>query len=1343
MNEDSSNLRQRQETMRKAMKQEGVINEIQLYNGINSDDDRILMSFADSLNPNSPQLRFQNDNHFQIENNLQIQKNDENEFDQKYIDLLSPQNRTSLFESEQKLNTLKQQQILQKQNTLIGRRRTTAVQQGEIADKNQLICTQKEISIQSISYESKSGHQNSKQSLKQSDDTQEKNIIKNQDNPQKNHKSVDQNFEQLKQYQENILKVNIPKVKADFMTTLKISKIFINKMKTQVRSILSRNLSLQSFKIIEDRSSNYDVYIKQQQITNIFSSESCLQIQNGKYLFTQDSMMRLLWDTFLTLLTLYLIIFIPFDHVYQREDDQLASIIHDQVVFVIMILEILVNLNSVISPYLFSLHFNQHIFFNQLIIKEIYSNGLAIKDRKIIFVKTLSKNLRDLIMVLLYKISRNYKDSQSDLKYINYVVFFKYLDIPKKLNELETKLHFSESTQNWLKLLKLEIVVVILAHVAACIFLRIGLSEVNQGQDCWITKFQIDDQTIWGQYLVSFYYMIISMVTIGYGDFFPTTQYERGYIIIVALLATNVCAYSFSQISEIVKFEQAKKENFNQGMINLNQKMKLNGISMNLQQKIRKYFEYHHFSLAEKKNETDQFMEQLPFKLRQQFCLETNQKLINSVYIFKILSPKCIEQISSFIKQKYLMPDEILLESNTSNDCLYYINKGFLDIYTNCSEKKNYEKIDLKRNSLGQAIRCQLKEDCQKINQKILQRLNEVFGYEGFLLGEQNQFGLKSNGKTIVSYIDRTSFMQILKQFPDDYEKVMHIRDQTIFDIGVNVKNKLKCVSCSSNEHQYLQCPYVTYTKKYKENQLDIQRQQYKRKKYDKVQVLKTLSYIQEKAMLAYAELNDESLLYDAISYQHMQSLDGKENIDSNSFCSSQSEESEDSENKNTTQLELMTKTISKQLQEGFTQSFNQFLSEESENNKTDSKIKHEQQENTNNQKNMKSSMNHFGFQNVKQSVSEDIQFDSVQNKHNQENSAQRKKKSKTYNQQKTKQSKHNQQLNQKQRNQNNAIFDKKYSKTAEYQDMETDKSSTQHREEQKTLQESVKDSQNRSSEDSSKQNKNSNKLKKDNFLEKVFDRRRKRMTKIIELQNQLKRNRQTQAKQKENNQRVQDEIIQSNESEQILNICKQKQLISQIINQNRQSFSNLQSEKSSSPQIKSFDQIDKLLNFNDLSKQKTNFVSPLLTQSQKSPLIEQEMLKSYAPHEAMIRCQENVQDLDLLIVRKQYQLLQQQNKNNINNYVELPDNEMDIDQLKEYQFYYPKYNCKNILNRVKKIQDTLTKNSKLKDRTSISKKGAQTKKKFDRISNSSVNINGKQVTNRLRLLLVQNAQQN
>lgn len=135
--------------------------------------------------------------------------------------------------------------------------------------------------------------------------------------------------------------------------------------------------------------------------------------------------------------------------------------------------------------------------------------------------------LKDATVLVLFMISHAPTRENADKewkKYLDYAIFAKLSGIPQLLAELETKLQVGQSMQNWIKLVKLEALILILAHIACCIFLRIGLSQWESGSQNWIVARSIDNMNKLELYIVSYYYMIITMTTIGYGEFYPETQ---------------------------------------------------------------------------------------------------------------------------------------------------------------------------------------------------------------------------------------------------------------------------------------------------------------------------------------------------------------------------------------------------------------------------------------------------------------------------------------------------------------------------------------------------------------------------------------------------------------------------------------------------------------------------------------------------------------------------------------------------------------------------------------------------------------------------------------------------
>lgn len=184
-----------------------------------------------------------------------------------------------------------------------------------------------------------------------------------------------------------------------------------------------------------------------------------------------------------------------------------------------------------------------------------------------------------------------YSNTEGDYKNLDYFVFAKYVDIPTRLEEVEGKLQVSATKSNWLKLIKFEGVVIVIAHVTCCLFLLIGLTS-SDPENSWVGKSSNLSASITEKYAISLYYIIITMTTIGYGDITPITLEEKLFIIIVALISTNVFAYTFSQISEIMKNEELKKRSYNKLMQGINNEMSKRGFSSHLQHKVRKFYEH-------------------------------------------------------------------------------------------------------------------------------------------------------------------------------------------------------------------------------------------------------------------------------------------------------------------------------------------------------------------------------------------------------------------------------------------------------------------------------------------------------------------------------------------------------------------------------------------------------------------------------------------------------------------------------------------------------------------------------------------------------------------------------
>ena len=119
-------------------------------------------------------------------------------------------------------------------------------------------------------------------------------------------------------------------------------------------------------------------------------------------------------------------------------------------------------------------------------------------------------------------------------------------DFARVLKKIEESFLLQPTSTNLIALLKLLFVILIIAHLCACIWV-FEASQYDDADYSWygIDKLQINSfSPLWfDMYIKAFYFSTVTMVTVGYGDIYPTNNTERLLSIGTMLLACCIFAY--------------------------------------------------------------------------------------------------------------------------------------------------------------------------------------------------------------------------------------------------------------------------------------------------------------------------------------------------------------------------------------------------------------------------------------------------------------------------------------------------------------------------------------------------------------------------------------------------------------------------------------------------------------------------------------------------------------------------------------------------------------------------------------------------------------------------------
>jgi hypothetical protein len=243
------------------------------------------------------------------------------------------------------------------------------------------------------------------------------------------------------------------------------------------------------------------------------------------------------------------------------------------------------------------------------------------------------------------------------------------------------------------RMFKFSFIFLILSHISSCIWIYIA--KLEGVHDSWIYVFNLEDAENVDVYIASYYYNLVTIYTIGYGDITAKTLTERIYNIFFMLIGVMLFSFAISSLSTIFIELDYKSVKLNKKVEILNDIHKDHLLSKQLYDKVKKVLIFQNNRV---KLENYELLESLPYSLKKQIIFSMTRTGINNFYFFKKQSRDFVINVIPLMKSMKISQNETLISVGDYIEEMYIINRGSLSIKLE-DFFKNLEISSIKSNS--------------------------------------------------------------------------------------------------------------------------------------------------------------------------------------------------------------------------------------------------------------------------------------------------------------------------------------------------------------------------------------------------------------------------------------------------------------------------------------------------------------------------------------------------------------------------------------------------------------------------------------------------------------------
>ena len=254
----------------------------------------------------------------------------------------------------------------------------------------------------------------------------------------------------------------------------------------------------------------------------------------SKGLFEANGPWKLVWSAYITILILYSVVIIPVRLGFEPKVAPPFEVL-ENIVSLSFAVDILVHFNTT-----YQVPGTEHVVHNR---------------RTIVYHYLQFWFWIDLISTIPFSVVGSWF-ATANVSVLRGIKMLRLLRIVKlfRIHKFDETLQNLRVNQHIISLVVLLLGIFFIAHLFACGWHYMALEkEQTTGGETWVNELGYADKNVYDLYVASLYYVMVTMMTVGFGDIHPVTDNERIYAIATMLTGGVVFGAMISRLALILE----------------------------------------------------------------------------------------------------------------------------------------------------------------------------------------------------------------------------------------------------------------------------------------------------------------------------------------------------------------------------------------------------------------------------------------------------------------------------------------------------------------------------------------------------------------------------------------------------------------------------------------------------------------------------------------------------------------------------------------------------------------------------------------------------------------------